>query len=122
MPFGDMWTYRTESGFDPAVGPDITGFKVEAIDGSIGKVDEHTHDISGARIVVDTGPWILGKKVVVPAGIVDRVDFDDEKIYLHRTKDQIKDSPKFGDEVRDDTDRDAVTSYYSAGGAGHRDW
>ena len=64
-------------------------YKVEATDGSIGKVDEATYDTGSSYIVVDTGPWIFGKKVLLPAGVVSRVDRDDEKVYVKRTKDQV---------------------------------
>lgn len=118
----DMWAYRPESGL--AGERDLTGYKVEALDGSIGKIDEATHDVGASYIVVDTGPWIFGKKVVLPAGIIDRVDVDDEKVYVHRDKDQIKDSPKFGDEgaTRDDAYRETLGGYYGSGGAGYREW
>jgi hypothetical protein len=43
--------------------------------------------------VVDTGPWIFGKKVLLPAGTIDRVDSESGKLYVDLTKDQIKDSP-----------------------------
>ena len=36
---------------------------MEATDGSIGKVDEATSEGGSSYIVVDTGPWIFGKKV-----------------------------------------------------------
>ena len=45
--------------------------------------------------MVDTGPWIFGTKVVVPAGVVAHVDLDTEKVYLGRTKDEIKNAPEF---------------------------
>ena len=41
---------------------DVAGYSVEALDGGIGKVDEATYDVGSSYIVVDTGPWILGKK------------------------------------------------------------
>ena len=71
------------------------GYGVEALDGSIGKVDEATYDAGSAYIVVDTGPWIFGKKVMLPAGTIQRVDHEDEKILVSRTKDQIKNAPEF---------------------------
>ena len=71
----------------------IDGFDVEAADGSIGKIDEATYEVAGSYIVVDTGPWIFGKKVLLPAGVVDQVDYDDETVYVGLTKDQIKNSP-----------------------------
>ncbi len=45
--------------------------------------------------MVDTGPWIFGKKVLLPAGTIDRVDSESGKLYVDLTKDQIKDSPEF---------------------------
>jgi hypothetical protein len=53
---------------------DLTDFKVEARDGSIGKVDESTADAGKSYIVVDTGPWIFGRKVVLPAQTIERIE------------------------------------------------
>jgi hypothetical protein len=40
-------------------------------------------------IVVDTGPWIFGKKVMLPAGVFNRIDAPDGKVYVDRTKDEF---------------------------------
>src|SRR6185295_1730476 len=51
----------------PAVGRlDVTGFEVEAADGSIGKVDESINEAGGSYLIVDTGFWIFGKKSSFP--------------------------------------------------------
>jgi hypothetical protein len=120
----DLWTYRTESGLgDSALRRDISGFGVEALDGSIGKIDEATYDVSSSYVVVDTGPWIFGKKVMLPAGVIDRVDLNDEKVHVHRTKDEIKNAPEFEeDDYRDAGYRDRLEGYYGPGGTGYRDW
>ena len=73
----------------------LEGFDVEAQDGGIGKVDEATDDVGSAAIVVDTGPWIFGRKVVIPAGAIERVDVDENKVHVAMTKDQIKNSPEY---------------------------
>ena len=53
--------------------------------------------------------------------MIDRVDSADEKIYVSRTKEQIKDSPEFDPErYRDDAYRSELGGYYSEGGAGWR--
>jgi hypothetical protein len=100
----DPWNYRETSGYTQ--GMDITGYKIAAVDGDIGKVDEATYDVGASSIVVDTGPWILGRKVLLPAGVVQRVDTDDEKVYVDRTKDQIKDSPEYDPDSGDYDDRE----------------
>jgi hypothetical protein len=30
--------------------------------------------------VVDTGPWIFGRKVLLPAGVVERIDTVEHKV------------------------------------------
>jgi hypothetical protein len=106
----DLWTYRDESLIS---GEDLTGFGVEATDGSIGKIHEATYDVGASYIVVDTGPWIFGKKVMLPAGVIDRIDRSDEKVYLSRTKDEIKSAPEFDESrYRDETYRTELTGYY----------
>ena len=100
---------------------DISGFGVEAVDGSIGKVDEATYDVGRSYIVVDTGPWIFGKKVMLPAGVLQRVDAEHEKIFVVRTKDEIKNAPEFDESTfRDEGYRTDIGSYYDEGGAGYR--
>jgi hypothetical protein len=56
-------------------GIDLSSFEVEAVDGSIGKVDKPTNETGGSYLIVDTGPWIFGKKVVLPAGVITRIDW-----------------------------------------------
>jgi len=69
--------------------------------------------VGASYIVVDTGPWILGKKVMLPAGVIDRVDTDDEKVYVTRNKDQIKNAPEFDKaRYRDAAYRDELGGYY----------
>jgi hypothetical protein len=107
-----LWTYRR----DIVVG-DLHGYGVEALDGSIGKVDEATNEIGSSYIVVDTGPWIFGKKVMLPASVIDRVDTDDEKVYVNRSKDEIKNAPEFDESAyASDAYRQRVGEYYGRGG------
>jgi hypothetical protein len=106
----DIWTFR-----DQQLGQlNLVGYSVEAIDGSIGKIDEATNDVGGSYIIVDTGPWIFGKQVILPAGVIDNVDQQEEKVYVGRTKDEIKNAPEYdADRGIDDTYRNDVGSYYS---------
>jgi hypothetical protein len=111
----DPWTYGDADtlGVDPTR-MDLTGFSVEATDGSIGKVDEATYETSRSYIVVDTGPWIFGKKVLLPAGVVERIELDSEIVFVHRTQDEIKNSPEFDEATyRDEAYRSRVADHYS---------
>ena len=104
----DLWTYN--EGLDRP--KTLDAFDVVALDGDIGKIDAATYDVGASFIVVDTGPWIFGRKVVVPAKAVARLDIPDEKVYLRLTKDQIKDSPEFDESADPAARRDAIAAYY----------
>jgi hypothetical protein len=109
----ELWTFKTETpGIDMST-VDLTGFKVEATDGSIGKVDETTHEAGGSFIVVDTGPWIFGKKVMLPAGVIRDVDLDSETVFVGLMKDEIKDAPELDEATyRDQAYRNEIGEYY----------
>ena len=114
----EIWTYREQSWGTM----DLAGYGVEAVDGGIGKIDEASNEVGASYIVVDTGPWIVGKKVMLPAGVVMKVDHDDEKVFVNRTKDQIKNAPEFDDSmVKDEDYRGRLGTYYGPGGEGFRD-
>jgi hypothetical protein len=114
----EVWVYPGPGWNETA---DITGYKVEAMDGSIGKIDRATYETAGSYVVVDTGPWIFGKKVLLPAGVIDRVDPDDEKVYVLRTKDEIKSAPELDEDRLDESYRDEIGTYYGPGGRGWRE-
>jgi hypothetical protein len=102
----DPWSYREQSGMTAPGGVNLVGYDVEATDGGIGKVDEATNEVGSSYIVVDTGPWIFGKKVLLPA--------DSGTLYVDLTKDQIKDSPEFDEISYTEPDyRSRVGDYYS---------
>ena len=116
----DIWTFRDQQSWAET---DITGFKVEAIDGEIGSIDQASYEVGRSWMVVDTGPWIFGKKVLLPAGVIDRVDFDDERVYVHRTKDEIQNAPEFDESRFSDAGyHSEVGTYYDEGGRGYRAW
>ena len=108
-----LWEWREEVTLDPDLSR-IVGFGVEARDGSIGKVDEATNDVGASYIVVDTGKWIFGKRVMIPASMIDRVDYDNENVYVSATKEEIKNAPEFDENTyRDQSYREQLGDYYA---------
>ncbi|MFD9520734.1 PRC-barrel domain-containing protein [Streptomyces sp. NPDC059979] len=89
----DIWGYPPDAGYQQGI--DIVGYKVEATDGSIGKISKHSEDVGSSYLVVDTGVWIFGKHVLLPAGTIRLIDAAAETVYVDRTKEQIKDAPEF---------------------------
>lgn len=109
MAYVEIWTWKTTT--EPK---DLTGYDVEATDGHIGKVDEATYEAGNSCLVVDTGWWIFGKKRMLPAGAVERVDDEERKLYLGCAKEQVKDAPDYDEDERDEPAyRDKIGDYWS---------
>ena len=87
----DLWTYREADALQEV---DVTGFEVEATDGEVGTVVEAAYELGSSWLVVDTGPWIFGRKVLLPAGTVESVDTEARRLYVDRTRDEIKSAPE----------------------------
>jgi PRC-barrel domain protein len=110
----EIWTYRAP---EPIEDLDLTGFTVEATDGDVGKVTEASNELGASWLVVDTGPWILGKKVLLPAGVVSEIDADERKIYVDRPRDEIKAAPEHDPSgYRDQEYRLAIADHYAHAG------
>jgi ribosomal 30S subunit maturation factor RimM len=94
---GQVATARRQRGdSDPETGVgDLVGFEVEALDGGGGTIDEATRVADAGMLVVDTGRSIFGKTVLLPVAVVTRVDVDEAKVFVKRTKDEIKHAPRF---------------------------
>lgn len=74
----------------------ITGFSMGAVDGEIGDVKEFYYDDASWTIrylVVDTGSWLGGRKVLISPFALQGVDMQHETILVNLTKEQIKNSP-----------------------------
>ncbi|MFD0884597.1 PRC-barrel domain-containing protein [Streptosporangium algeriense] len=117
----ELWSYRADA-YDVNQSLDIAGYHVEATDGKIGSVDEATYEVGESYIVVDTGPWIFGKKVLLPAGTVTRIDPQERRVHVSRTKEEIKNAPEFDEaNFKEPVYRNTVGDYYGRfpyGGSG----
>ncbi|WUH91969.1 PRC-barrel domain containing protein [Streptomyces sp. NBC_00433] len=108
-----MWAYQATAGH--RAGSDLSGFKVEATDGGIGRVSKYSDTVDSSYLVVDTGIWILGKHVLLPAGTVTSVDVLKRRILVARSKDDIKNAPEFDRSRATEDDagyREQVGTYY----------
>jgi hypothetical protein len=106
----ELWSYRDTARTQTT---DVVGFEVVATDGSIGKIDQATYDAEASYLVVDTGPWIFGKRRMLPAGVIDRIDYDGRQVLVNLTKDQVRDAPDY-DVARDQEEayRSELGTYY----------
>ncbi|NYI05999.1 PRC-barrel domain containing protein [Allostreptomyces psammosilenae] len=115
------WSYGPDSQHLP--GTDLTGFRVEALDGRIGRIDEASEEVDPAHVVVDTRRWIFGHQVVLPSECIERVDADDRRVYVGWTKAEVRHAPQFvpGGYEDDAPSRSEIGRYYDSGGTGGLD-
>ena len=80
----------------------INGYAIAASDGEIGTVSDFLFDDASWLVrwlVVDTGNWLSGRKVLLPPSALGRLDAKEEEFSVKLTRQQVKDSPEI------DTDR-----------------
>lgn len=107
----DAWNFREDVAVELA-GEKLSGDKVEAVDGSLGKVADASSRPGDSYLIVTTGR-LFGRRVMVPAGSVNHIDHTDHKIYLDRSRDEVKAAPEIPpDRYEDPASRDQVASYY----------
>jgi hypothetical protein len=80
----------------------INGYSIAASDGRLGAVSDFLFDDDTWKarwLVVDTGKWLSGRKVLLPPAILGRIDPERREFSVNVTMQQVKDSPGI------DTDR-----------------
>ncbi|MEU5091754.1 PRC-barrel domain containing protein [Streptomyces sp. NPDC021356] len=101
-----IWSYPPEAG--RTEGLDLTGFTVVADDGAIGHVDREAERSGMRHLVVDTGVWVFGRSVLVPAGAVRRVVPAERRVEVACSRAEIKAAPRFRTDS-ETLDRDYLT-------------
>jgi hypothetical protein len=96
----------------------IKGFSIEATDGTIGSVSDFLFEDSNWTVrwvVVDTGTWLSGRKVLLTPRQVADADAKQRHFRVNLTKQQVKDSPDIDTEqpVSRQMESD-VYGYYNA--------
>ena len=75
---------------------DLQGDRIAARDGEIGKVDEVYFDDENWRVrylVVDTGRWLTGRKVLISPASIDRAKSSEHALAVGLTREQVEHSP-----------------------------
>ncbi|PSB54820.1 DUF2382 domain-containing protein [Chamaesiphon polymorphus] len=98
---------------------DIKGLDVYVADDKIGSVDDVLVDDGGQfrYLVINTGAWIIGKKVLLPIGRA-RVDDNAKRVYaIDLTKAQVEALPEFTNDMVVDYDHEERVRGVYRGGA-----
>jgi hypothetical protein len=99
-----MYASTEERPGEPASDPhlrsakDVTGYHIEATDGSIGHVgdfviDDETWEVR--YMVIGTSNWWPGKRVLIAPAWASRISWLDRKVYVDMTRDAVKRSPEW---------------------------
>lgn len=80
---------------------DLIGYTIDGTDESIGSVDDFyfdDHNWTVRYVVVDTGSWLLGRRVLISTEAITAIESIPETITLNLTKEQIENSPSIEEE------------------------
>src|ERR1022692_511111 len=91
----------------------LTGYKLDSLDGELGKVKEFYFDDRHWTIrylVADTGNWLTGRQVLVSPYALIAVSREEQHIAINLTKKQIEGSPSLNSDKP--VSRQFEQSYY----------
>jgi len=77
---------------------EVIGYYIQASDGEIGHVQDFVVDDQTWEIrymVIDTRNWWPGKEVLVAPQWIEKVSWEEEKVYVDLTRESVKNSPEF---------------------------
>ncbi|SDU18948.1 PRC-barrel domain-containing protein [Verrucomicrobium sp. GAS474] len=80
----------------------VTGYRIQASDGEIGHVEDFVIDDETWAIrylIVDTQNWWPGKKVLISPKWIERVSWNDSKVFINVPRETIKQAPEYTEEA-----------------------
>ena len=75
----------------------VTGYHLQASDGTIGHICDFMMDTRSwaiSELVIKIGHRFSGKEVQIPASAVDRISWDESKVFVHLPKEVVEQSPQ----------------------------
>jgi uncharacterized protein (TIGR02271 family) len=99
---------------------DVKGLDLYVSNDKVGSVDDILVDDRGQirYLIIHTGSWILGKKVLLPIGFA-RIDYNDRRVYANNlTKAQVQNLPEFTENMVVDYDHEERVRGVYRGGMG----
>ena len=80
----------------------VSGHNIQAKDGDIGHVEDFIIDDETWAIrylIINTSNWWQGKKVLISPLWIDRVSWDELKVFVSLSRESIKQSPEYSEET-----------------------
>ena len=93
---------QSEESWDPNLRSteDVTGHHIQATDGEIGHVEDFIIDDETWAIrylLIDTRNWWPGKKVLISPQWIERISWDESKVFVDLSRERVKQSPEYTD-------------------------
>ncbi len=89
---------------------EVGSYYIHAADGEIGHIEDFIIDDSTWAIrylIINTGNWWMGKKVLVSPRWIERVSWKESKIFVNLSREAIKQSPEYSEETLPTRDYEA---------------
>jgi hypothetical protein len=77
---------------------DVSGYDIQATDGEIGHVEDFIIEDETWMIrylIIDTQNWWPGKKVLISPQWIERISWEESKVFVNLTCEAIKQSPEY---------------------------
>ena len=76
----------------------LHGYHIQAKDGEVGHVidfivDHETWAI--CHLVIETGHWFSGKEIIISPKYIERISYEESKVFVSLTKEVIKNAPEY---------------------------
>ena len=81
-----------------AGGSNLTGFQVEALDGSAGRIDRVLYwsdAMTPDYVIVGSRRWIFGHKAVLSIDVIEDIDMVSRTLLIRLSKEQVRRAPEF---------------------------
>jgi len=76
----------------------LNGYHNQTSEGTIGHVTDFIMDDKNwaiHRMVVETGHWFSGKEILIAPNHIDRISYEESKVFVNVTKDAILKAPEY---------------------------
>ena len=89
-----------EKGWNPHLRStyNVSGYNIQANDGEIGHIEDFIIDDKTWAIrylIIDTKNWWPGKKVLISPQWIEEISWDESKVFVNLTRENIKQSPEY---------------------------
>jgi len=77
---------------------EVTGYHIQALDGELGHIGDFVVDDETWAIrylIINTGNWWPGKKVLISPQWIERVSWSESLVAINLSRDAIKDAPEY---------------------------